>query len=588
MAAYSRTDLVAMARQIATQYGVDPDIFVRQIQQESGFDPTAHNPSGATGIAQLMPAYYPNAGDDPIADLTSAAQTMAGNLKRYNGDYQKALAAYNAGAGNVDKYGGVPPFAETQAYVKAILGTGGGRTMSTKQDAQSGSGGLSPEQLAAIISQAGGYNGVTQGSMQVPSTDPTLSGYRVADTSVPTITYRLNNGKVLVVSFDPTAGSVAAGSPGDQTYDASGNPTDKGTSGQWVVQKGTTAFTTSASLSGPKATSGTNTKDQYILITDPKTGQVTSIPNPNYVAPIAPLPKTTVSGASASDQYILQTDPTTGQITKIPNPNYVSPKGQLVQQADGSVSIFDPSTGELKQLQAPDPNEAALKQAQTAETLANAQKIQQGLRPLAQSAIEDASATIAAIQQKIADGSMSPQDANALMQQVHDGLKATLAGTTLFEQQKQAQDTQTQRASTATSFLNNRAQESASLGAQLFNAAISGKIMLPHGQKSFGIDPLAIANQEVDQQGGGQATGDAMRQFLQSVFGGANTNGQGANTVQPGQQASQYPTTREAVLAMYPHLGQPAAAPVAAAAQPAAAPTPMPLSPQNQLIQAGG
>jgi soluble lytic murein transglycosylase-like protein len=118
-------DLRAYARQAALRAGIDPDIFERQIQQESGFSPTAKSPAGAQGIAQFMPdtaAGLKLDPSDPYASLDAAAQLDAQNLARYGGDYAKALAAYNAGGGNVDKYGGVPPFAETQDYVKTILG----------------------------------------------------------------------------------------------------------------------------------------------------------------------------------------------------------------------------------------------------------------------------------------------------------------------------------------------------------------------------------------------------------------------------------------------------------------------------------
>src|SRR5262245_23582456 len=121
-------DLHEYARQAANRYGIDPDIFERQIQQESGFRTDAMSPAGATGIAQFMPGTAAGMGvdpTDPYASLDAAARLMKSNLGSYGGDYAKALAAYNAGPGNVDKYGGVPPFEETQRYVSTILG---GRT----------------------------------------------------------------------------------------------------------------------------------------------------------------------------------------------------------------------------------------------------------------------------------------------------------------------------------------------------------------------------------------------------------------------------------------------------------------------------
>jgi len=122
------------ARQAALKAGIDPDIFVRQIQQESGFNPNARSPAGATGVAQFMPATAQGMGvdpTDPYQSLEGAARLMASHLQQYGGDYSKALAAYNAGPGNVAKYGGVPPFEETQRYVNTILGGTSPRTTPT-------------------------------------------------------------------------------------------------------------------------------------------------------------------------------------------------------------------------------------------------------------------------------------------------------------------------------------------------------------------------------------------------------------------------------------------------------------------------
>lgn len=122
---HAGSDYHQVARQAATQYGLDPNIFERQINQESGFNPRAHSPAGAQGIAQIMPATAkgwhvdPN---DPNAALNAAAKNMASYVKTYGGDYAKALAAYNAGPGAVSKYGGVPPYKETQNYVNRIMG----------------------------------------------------------------------------------------------------------------------------------------------------------------------------------------------------------------------------------------------------------------------------------------------------------------------------------------------------------------------------------------------------------------------------------------------------------------------------------
>ena len=126
----TKRDYIDYANQIAIKEGLDPAIFIAQLNQESGFNPKAKNPkSGAIGIAQFMPSTAKGmgftAGVDPLKDIRMAAQYMKSKLKMYNGDYRLALAAYNAGSGNVAKYGGVPPFKETQNYVNRIMSMAG-------------------------------------------------------------------------------------------------------------------------------------------------------------------------------------------------------------------------------------------------------------------------------------------------------------------------------------------------------------------------------------------------------------------------------------------------------------------------------
>lgn len=119
-------DYRSLAYKTAQRYGINPDLFVRQIQAESAFNPAAVSSAGAIGLGQLMPATAKELGvdpTDPTQNLEGAARYMKQLLGRYKGNQTLALAAYNAGMGNVDKAGGVPNFKETQNYIAKIMGS---------------------------------------------------------------------------------------------------------------------------------------------------------------------------------------------------------------------------------------------------------------------------------------------------------------------------------------------------------------------------------------------------------------------------------------------------------------------------------
>jgi soluble lytic murein transglycosylase-like protein len=108
----------------AAKYGIDPALLKGLIKQESGFDAAARSAAGATGLTQLMPATAAALGVDPTIPaqaIDGGARYLKQQLDRFGGDASKALAAYNAGPGAVAKYGGVPPYAETQNYVTSVL-----------------------------------------------------------------------------------------------------------------------------------------------------------------------------------------------------------------------------------------------------------------------------------------------------------------------------------------------------------------------------------------------------------------------------------------------------------------------------------
>ena len=119
-----RGPFLNIARNAAVRHGVPADLFLRLVQQESGWNPNARSSKGALGLAQLMPDTARALGVNPLnpeQNLDGGARYLRAQYETF-GTWQLALAAYNAGPGAVSQYRGVPPFAETQNYVQVIWG----------------------------------------------------------------------------------------------------------------------------------------------------------------------------------------------------------------------------------------------------------------------------------------------------------------------------------------------------------------------------------------------------------------------------------------------------------------------------------
>lgn len=120
------TPWVPLIEEKSTQAGIDPALVAAVMMQESGGNPKAISPVGAVGLMQLMPETAVGLGVkdpfDPEQNVMGGSQYLADLLRQFDGNLVSALAAYNAGPGAVQKYGGVPPFEETQTYVQKVIG----------------------------------------------------------------------------------------------------------------------------------------------------------------------------------------------------------------------------------------------------------------------------------------------------------------------------------------------------------------------------------------------------------------------------------------------------------------------------------
>jgi len=121
----------------AKRHGLDPALLAGLIKQESGFNANAGSSAGAQGLTQLMPATARGLGVtdpfDPAQSIEGGAKYLAAQMQRFGGDVPRALAAYNAGPGAVERFGGVPPYTETQNYVRNVQAIAAGyRASATK------------------------------------------------------------------------------------------------------------------------------------------------------------------------------------------------------------------------------------------------------------------------------------------------------------------------------------------------------------------------------------------------------------------------------------------------------------------------
>ncbi len=205
VAAATTVDLDAIFDKAAETYGVSSSLLKAMAKAESGFNPNAVSSSGAQGIMQLMPATSAALGvSDPFnpeQNIMGGAKYISDKIKQYGGDVTLALASYQAGSGNVKKYGGVPPFKSTQTYINKVLSAANSSisagtavvdsshavtygTVAPAKGAASGTNTaatVSPGSSGASKSSAAQKAAQTSGSDQTPQTTDTSNGLSNTD-----------------------------------------------------------------------------------------------------------------------------------------------------------------------------------------------------------------------------------------------------------------------------------------------------------------------------------------------------------------------------------------------------------------------
>lgn len=541
------------ARQIAVEEGIDPDLFDRQIAQESGYRTDAVSSAGARGIAQIVPRYHPNVDpSDPEASLRYAARWMKQLLAQYNGDQAKALAHYNGGGGAVQAMERGQPYGETRQYLSSILGRINPFAAQTAE--------------AAELQQTGGQGQMDTPGTYKPGTPPVLTGqtfvprtpgYRddvMPDyddaTGRPTKRQRWtrtwDDGRIEIWTNDPTA---------PQTWTRSGNSQSKEAFDRWNVQvdNDRQQFVANSQAARQAGIGGahfqkqqtTNAQGQPVIRTsviqvDPS-GQVTVVPIPQMDEPVQAGKKNYISGPRGE---LFEIDPQTGNlsvaVSAAPQVTTINGVAGTIDQSGsfkpilgapgqpptisisgGRVVVVNPQTGAIQSNTAIDPQADALDRQIKALEL---QKAQAALQPQRSLILQNRDALIQQLQSQYASGAITLEQANAYYDANEKYTLAAMQGSTPLQIEQERRQAEEGRRTAGTNILNQRVSTGGALANGLLNTAssLAQKAVFRPGQTSLGIDPMALARMfavdTVNDLGGGAQVGDFAKGL---VLGGA-------------------------------------------------------------------
>lgn len=487
-------DWRAVTRSVAERVGIDPDIFERQIRQESGFDPNAGSPAGALGIAQIVPKYHPTVDPlDPYAALAYAATWMKRLYGQY-GNWRDALIHYNGGGGAIQRWRSGRPIEESVQYINAILGPG--------------------KAEAAELEPNGTAGDPTMASPQ--QTSP--SGYGSPEID------RIIAAKGDPISIRPLDPEVEREIQGVKTGQKLPNPTPKY---EFVFRDGTTlevqtaeggrrtvvggtALASAAAADKPKAAEkptivGGNSPNERWIVTQKPDGSFAQRPNPNYVPPKEPKEPAKPNNKSVvtrnGKSYIYDPDTNTfAAATGLPD-EAEKPKrsthtfGGRIYTTDENgnvVNSADVRTAEEKQAAGLGIQKT---QMDLAEGSLDLEKKKRDLLPKQQQIIQGHYDTIKYVQGMLERGEIEPSQADAYVSASRLAADTALQGTTPFALREAEETADRERKKMGVDLVTQRISSGGALASGLMSSAASlgSRAMLRPGQTSLGVDPLAAA-----------------------------------------------------------------------------------------------